>query len=346
MKIAGRVIAPGERPYVIAELSGNHNGDVNRALALMESAAKAGADAVKLQTYTADTITIDCDRPDFVIKGGLWDGRKLYDLYQEAHTPWAWHKRLFARGKELGVTVFSSPFDATSVDFLEELGVPAYKIASFELVDTPMLRKVASTGKPVIASTGMADLGEIAEAVRTLREAGCKELALLHCVSGYPTPPGEINLRTIPHLAETFGVPVGLSDHTLDPAVAIAATALGAVIIEKHFTLARSDGGPDAAFSHEPAEFAMLCDAVRTAWTAMGHINYERTPAERGNAMFRRSIYAVRDIAPGEVISSENVRVIRPGFGLSPKHLSSILGRPAAKRITRGTALSWPLIGE
>lgn len=346
IEIAGRTIGRGQPPYLIAEVSANHNGRLEQAIAILEAAAGAGADAVKLQTYTADTITIDCDRPEFRIEGGLWDGRTLYDLYREAHTPWDWHAALFARGRELGVAVFSSPFDATAVDFLEELGAPAYKIASFELIDLPLLCKVAATGKPVIASTGMADLGEIGEAVRTLRDGGCRQLVLLHCVSGYPTPPHESNLRTIPHLAETFGVPVGLSDHTLDPAVAIAAAALGAAAIEKHVTLARADGGPDAAFSHEPDEFADLVKAVRTAHAALGRVNYERTESERGNVLFRRSIFAVRDIAEGERLTLDNVRVIRPGHGLAPRYLDAVVGRAARRAIARGTPIGWTLLGE
>jgi N-acetylneuraminate synthase len=346
IEIAGRRIGGGRSPYVIAELSGNHQGRIERALELVEAAAKAGVDAVKLQTYTADTITIDCDRADFVIRGGLWDGRRLYELYEEARTPWSWHEALFARARELGVVMFSSPFDGTAVDFLEELGCPAYKIASFELVDLPLLRKVAATGKPVIASTGMANLGEIEEAVRTLREGGCEQLALLHCVSGYPTPAEEMNLRTIAHIGQSFDVPVGLSDHTLDPSVAVAAVALGASIIEKHLTLRRADGGPDAAFSLEPAEFSALSKAVATTAKALGRISYERAPAERGNAIFRRSIYAVKDLEQGELLTGENVRIIRPGFGLAPRHLPDVLGRRAARAIQRGTPISWKLVDE
>jgi N-acetylneuraminate synthase len=344
IKIANHQIGGDMPPYVIAELSANHRGSLDQALALMEAAAKTGVQAVKLQTYTADTLTIDCDRPDFLIKGGLWDGRTLYDLYQEAHTPWEWHEALFAKGRELGVTVFSSPFDETAVNFLESLGVPAYKVASFEAGHLPLLRKIAATGKPVILSTGMADLDEISESVRTLRAAGCCELILLHCISGYPTPPAEANLRTIAHLAEKFDLPVGLSDHTLGNAVAIAAVAIGAVAIEKHFTLSRANGGPDAAFSLEPAELAMLADGVRTAWEALGQVNYERVPSEQGNVVFRRSVYAVRDIAAGEAFTPDNIRVIRPGFGLAPRHYDALIGRRARCAVKRGTAMTWEFV--
>jgi pseudaminic acid synthase len=344
MKLGAMEIGPGCRPLIVAEVSANHRQSLERALSIMEAAAAAGADAIKLQTYTADTLTIECDRPDFLIKGGLWDGRTLYDLYQEAHTPWEWHEALFAKGKELGVTVFSSPFDETAVDFLESFGVPAYKVASFEAGHLPLLRKIAATGKPVILSTGMADLDEISESVRTLRDAGCGELVLLHCISGYPTPPAESNLRTIQHLAATFDLPVGLSDHTLGNAVAIAAVAMGAVVIEKHFTLRRADGGPDAAFSLEPEELAMLVTGAHTAWEALGQVNYDRAPSEQGNVMFRRSIYAVRDIAAGESLTPDNIRVIRPGHGLAPRHYDAVLGRRARCTVKRGTAMTWEFV--
>jgi N-acetylneuraminate synthase len=342
--IAGRRIGPGHPPYVIAEMSGNHNGDINRAFALLEAAKTAGADAVKLQTYTADTITIDHDGPGFRIEGGLWNGRTLYELYQEAHTPWEWHPQLFAKARDLGVTVFSSPFDPTAIEFLEQLGTPAYKIASFEIVDLPLIQRAARTGKPLIISTGLAGLGEIGDAVDAARTAGCGEIALLHCTSGYPTPPEDSNLRTIPHLAEAFGVVAGLSDHTPGTAVPVAATALGARVIEKHFTLRRADGGPDAAFSLEPKELAELVTNCRTAWTALGEVSYALEASERGNKIFRRSLYTVKNIPAGAELTAENVRSIRPGYGLAPKHLPEILGRRAGRPIARGTPLSWSLL--
>lgn len=338
--IAGRAIGPGHLPYVIAEMSGNHNGDINRAFALLDAARQAGADAVKLQTYTADTITIDHDGPGFRLEGGLWHGRTLYDLYREAHTPWAWHAPLFARARELGLHIFSSPFDATAVDLLESLDAPAYKIASFEIVDLPLIRRVARTGKPMIISTGMASLGEMSEAVAAAREAGATQIALLHCTSGYPTPPEEANLATIPHLAAAFGTVVGLSDHTPGHAVAIAAVTLGASIIEKHFTLARSDGGPDAAFSLERDELKVLVVGCRTAAAALGSIRYDLSASEAGNIALRRSLYVVADMAAGEPFTDENVRSIRPGFGLPPKLLPTVLTKQAALALKRGTPLA------
>jgi pseudaminic acid synthase len=344
IRIAGREIRPEAPPFVIAELSGNHNGDLDRAFAIMKAAAAAGADAIKLQTYTADTMTIDHDGDEFMIEGGLWAARRLYELYQEAGTPWEWHEALFAKGAELGIPVFSSPFDETAVDFLESLGAPAFKIASFEAIDLPLIRKAARTGKPMILSTGMANLAEIGEAVETAREAGCRDLVLLHCVSGYPAPAGDYNLRTIPDLAARFDVAVGLSDHTLSNDTALAAVALGAVAVEKHFTLARADGGPDAAFSLEPAELVSLVRGVRTAWEALGGVDYTRKESERQNVVFRRSLYAVADIAAGEPLTRENIRSIRPGYGLAPKHFDTLLGRRARGAIARGTALSWDLV--
>jgi len=342
--IAGRAIGASQPPYVVAELSANHGGSLDRALAVMEAACAAGADAVKLQTYTADTMTIDHDGPEFRIKGGLWDGRQLHELYEEAHTPWAWHEALFAKGRELGIPVFSTPFDGTAVEFLEQLGAPAYKIASFELIDLPLVRRVAATGKPVIMSTGMASPEEIAQSVESFREAGGRDLVLLHCVSGYPTPIEQSNLRRIPKLQTEFNCSVGLSDHSLGVEVAIAAVSLGACLIEKHFTLRRADGGPDSAFSLEPDELAALVRGVRNAFDAMGTGSAARSEAEKSNMVFRRSIYVVRDIGVGELFTGENLRIIRPGFGLAPRHLDEILGRKAKRALTRGTALTWDAI--
>jgi pseudaminic acid synthase len=346
LSIAGRSIGPEHPPYVIAELSGNHNGDIARALRLIDAAKAAGADAVKLQTYTPDTITIDHDGPGFVIKGGLWDGSKLYDLYREAHTPWEWHPALFAHAREIGIACFSSPFDHTAVDLLERLDAPAYKIASFEIIDTPLIRYAAAKRKPVIISTGMADPAEIDDAVTAARDSGSGEVALLHCVSGYPTPAAEANLRRIPVLTAAYDCLVGLSDHTLGTEVAVTAVALGAVIIEKHMTLARADGGPDAAFSLEPAELSALVKGVRTAHSALGRPEIARVASELGNVSLRRSLYAVRDIPAGECLTAENVRSIRPGHGLLPKHLPAILGRRARCDIARGTPMSFDLIGD
>ena len=346
LTIADRPIGSAQPPYVVAEMSGNHNGDIGRALALIEAAKAAGADAVKLQTYTADTITIDHDGPGFRIESGLWAGRTLYELYREGHTPWDWHEALFDKGRELGITVFSSPFDHTAVDFLEGLDAPAYKIASFEAVDLPLIERAAKTGKPLIISTGMADREEIGEAVTAARGAGCRDLVLLHCVSGYPTPVEECNLRTLADLAATFNLPVGLSDHTLGTAVPIAAAALGACLIEKHFTLRRADGGPDAAFSLEADELAALVVAANEAWLAMGAVDYDQKPSEREYAGLRRSLYVVSDIAAGGELTTENIRSIRPGFGLAPKHLPRVLGRRVRSALKRGTPLSFDMIDD
>lgn len=344
--IQGRLIGVGHPPYVIAELSGNHNGDISRAFELIDACAAAGVDAVKLQTYTADTITIDHDGPGFVIQGGLWNGRKLHELYQEAHTPWSWHPALFERAAANAVHCFSSPFDATAVDFLESLHAPAYKIASFEIVDLQLIRKVAATGKPLIISTGMASDEEIAEAILAARGAGAGGVAVLHCVSGYPTPVEDINLARIRWLAEKHGCTIGLSDHTLDPWVPIAAVASGATIIEKHVTLRRADGGPDAAFSLEPEELKVLVEGVRVAQRALGSAQYGRTGSEAGNVVFRRSIYVVEDVKAGEVFTEANLRSIRPGHGLAPKYLQDVLGKHAVCDISRGTPMSRALIGE
>jgi pseudaminic acid synthase len=344
IEIAGRRIGPNHEPYVICELSGNHNGSLQRAMQLLEAAAATGADAIKIQSYTPDTITIDHDGPGFRIEGGLWDGRMLYDLYGEAQTPFEWHEPLFRRARELGVTLFSSPFDETAVDLLEQLGAPAYKIASFEVVDLPLVAYAASKRKPMIISTGMANIEEIGEAVRTARENGCQEIVLLHCVSSYPAPDEQSNVRTVPDLAERFGVVSGLSDHTFGSAVAVASIALGGCVVEKHFTLRRADGGPDSAFSLEPGEFKTLVGDCKRAWRALGTATYDLQGCESGSIAFRRSIYVVRDIAACEELTRENVRSIRPGFGLAPKYLPDVLGRQAARKLKRGEPLGWNLV--
>lgn len=341
IEIRGRRVGPGYPTYLIAEMSANHNQDFGHAVKILEAAHAAGADAVKLQTYTADTLTIDSDAPPFQIRGGPWGGRRLYDLYQEAHTPWEWHPELKRVADGLGVALFSTPFDDTAVDLLESLDVPAYKIASFELVDNELLRRVAGTGKPVIMSTGMATLAEIDEAVTTLRRAGASQVALLKCTSAYPAPPAEMNLRTIPHLAEAFGCPAGLSDHTLDVAVPVAAVALGACIIEKHFTLSRSEPGPDSAFSLEPAEFKAMAEQVRVAESAVGEVHYGVSAQDAKSRIFRRSLFVVRDVKAGEPLTRENVRSIRPGNGLHPRYIGEVLGRRASGDVARGTPLDW-----
>ena len=333
-------------PFIIAEMSGNHNQSLERALAIVDAAADAGVDAVKIQTYTADTMTIDIDTGEFFIsdKDSLWKGETLYHLYEKAHTPWEWHKAIFERCKERGIMGFSTPFDDTSVDFLEDLGVPCYKIASFENVDLPLIRKVARTGKPIIASTGMTTVAELSDLVRTVRENGCTDLTLLKCTSSYPASPEGTNLRTIPHMRELFGCAVGLSDHTLGIGAAVASVALGAAVIEKHFTLSRAEGGVDAAFSLEPAEMAQLVRECRTAALALGTVSYERAEQEQKSLQFRRSLYVVEDIKAGDVFTEKNLRRIRPGMGLSPKYYDIILGKKANCSITRGTAVQWDLI--
>lgn len=344
--IDGRKIGPSYPPYIIAELSANHNGDLNRAFQILEEAMKAGADAVKLQTYTHETITMDCDSEEFQIHGGLWDGQTLYELYRDAHMPWEWHKPLFDKAKALGITIFSSPFDFSAVDLLEELHAPAYKIASFELIDLPLIKRVAQTGKPMIMSTGMANEDEIAEAIKTARNNGCEEIVILHCVSGYPAPAEQYNLKTIADISQRFDVLSGLSDHTIDNATAVASVALGACLIEKHVTIDRNGGGADDSFSIEPPELAQLCKDAKTAWQAMGKVNYERTEAEKGNVKFRRSLYVVKDIGEGEVFTMENIRSIRPGFGMAPKFLESVIGKKASKFLEKGTALQAKFVSK
>ena len=324
-------------PYVIAELSANHNGQIERAYKIIEAAEQAGADAVKLQTYRPDTITLNCDSEDFRIRGGLWEGRTLYDLYQEAHMPWEWHAPLFAHARKLGITIFSSPFDNTAVDLLEDLNAPAYKIASFEAVDHALIKYVASTGKPMIISTGMADAEEIQQAIDAAREGGCHELAILHCVSGYPSPAEDYNLRTIPDMIQRFGLVTGLSDHTLDNTTAITSVAMGASIIEKHFTLDRSGGGPDDSFSLQPAELAALCKDTKAAWAALGRVDYGLKSSEQGNVRFRRSLYFVKDLKAGDVVNADAVRSVRPGFGMAPKFLEAVVGKRVKNNINANT---------
>lgn len=346
LKIADVSIGAGHPPFVIAEMSGNHNRSLERALAIVDAAADAGAHAIKLQTYTADTLTIDANGPDFTIRdeGSLWAGRNLYDLYKEAYTPWEWHAPIMERARGRGLVAFSSPFDETAVDFLESLGVPAYKIASFENVHLPLIRKAAATGKPLIISTGMATTEELDDAVATARAAGCRDLVLLKCTSTYPASPENTNLLTIPDLRARYGCEVGLSDHTMGVGVAVAAVALGANLIEKHFTLARADGGVDSAFSLEPDELRELVIETGRAAAAMGRVSYGPTPAETKSLAFRRSLFAVKDIEAGEVLTADSVRIIRPGSGLPPKEFDNVVGRRARVRIARGTPLKWDLI--
>lgn len=347
LEIAGRKIGPGEPVYIVAELSANHHHQLNEALALVRAARDAGADAVKLQTYTPDTLTIDCQREEFRISSGtIWDGRYLYDLYAEAFTPWQWHVRLKEETELLGMAFFSAPFDSSAVEFLDQLGVPAFKVASFETVDLPLLAEIAGRGKPVIVSTGMASREELDEAVATLRGAGCRDLVLLKCTSAYPAPAEEMNLRAIAALAETYRTPVGLSDHTLTSTAVIAAVALGASMVEKHLTLSRATPGPDSAFSLEPAEFRAMVDAVRETERALGRATFEPGASENRSRGFRRSLFVIADMSPGELFTPANVRSIRPAHGLPPKHLPTILGRRAACRIERGTPLDWSLIAD
>jgi len=342
MIINGREIGPGKPVYTIAEISANHNNDIKLAEELIHASAEAGADAIKMQTYTPDTLTIDCDRPCFKVgKGTQWEGRTLHDLYDEAYMPWDWQPQLMELANKLGMDCFSTPFDPTAVDFLSELNIPVFKVASFEVVDLPLLRKIGQTGKPVIMSTGMASLAEISDAVNTLRNAGCTDLCLLKCTSAYPATPDSMNLRTIPYLAEVFQVPAGLSDHTLGIAVPVTSVALGACVIEKHVTLSRGQEGPDSSFSMEPQEFREMVDAVRVAEQSLGRVQFEVSESEQPSRTFRRSLFVVKDVAKGEPFTEENVRSIRPGDGLSPKYYPEVLGRTAREEICRGTPLNW-----
>lgn len=347
IEIAGRKVGAGETPFVIAEMSGNHNQSLERALEIVDAAAKTGAHALKIQTYTPDTMTIDVDEREFHISDpkSLWAGASLYKLYGEAYTPWEWHKPIFDRSRELGMIPFSTPFDDTAVDFLESLDVPCYKIASFENTDLPLIRRVAATGKPLIISTGMATVAELDETVRAAREAGCAELVLLKCTSTYPATAQNTNILTIPHLRELFGCEVGLSDHTMGVGVSIASVALGATVIEKHFTLSRADGGVDSAFSMEPAEMAQLVIETKRAWQALGNVSYGPTSAEMKSLQYRRSLYVVEDIRAGEILDRKSLRAIRPGLGLPTKYLEMALGKAVNRDIKRGTALTWDMLG-
>lgn len=344
MKIENREIGQQSRPYIIAELSANHNGSLDRAMSLIGAAKASGADAIKLQTYTADTLTINSTKPDFVIKGGLWDKRTLYDLYQEAHTPWHWHEDLFLEAKLNDITIFSSPFDSTAVDLLENLGAPAYKIASFEIVDLALIKTVASTGKPLIISTGLATLNEIEEAFGTAKEAGAKEVALLHCLSSYPAPPSEYKLNSIQRLRQIFGCESGLSDHTVGNDIAIASVALGATIIEKHFTQDTSGDGPDDSFSMDASDLKRLRQSVDTAWSSLGFDDFRVQESEKANLRFRRSLYFVRDVRAGQVLTVDDVRSIRPGFGVAPKHLAGLVGLPAPQSFSAGERVTPELL--
>jgi pseudaminic acid synthase len=341
MQIDGRSIGPDHPPYIIAELSANHGGSLQRAFETIDAAQEAGADAIKIQTYTPDTMTLDCDLPDFRIDAGPWAGYRLYDLYREAHTPYEWHADLFAHARKRGITIFSTPFDDTAVDLLQSLDAPAYKIASFELTDLPLIERVAAVGRPMIISTGMATEEEIADAVATATKGGCRELAILHCISSYPAPIDQANLRRMQTLTEVFGKYVGLSDHTLGTTAAVAAVALGACVIEKHFTLSRADKGPDSGFSLEPMEFADLCKAAADAWAARGSGTFTRQAAETENVLFRRSIYFVRDLQRGHVVTECDIRRIRPGLGLPATHVRDLIGRTLRHDVTTGTPTSW-----
>jgi pseudaminic acid synthase len=334
-----REIGECHPPYIIAELSGNHNGSIKNAIKLIEIAKDCGVDAIKLQTYTPDTMTIDCDKEEFRIEDGLWAGYTLYELYEKAHTPWDWHKELFDKAKELNLTIFSTPFDSSSVDFLEELNTPAYKIASFEINDFNLLKRVAETKKPIILSTGMANLIEISEALTVLREGGATDICMLHCVSGYPTKYDELNLKTITDIRERFGLVVGLSDHTLEQIAPISAVAIGASVIEKHFTLSRDNNGPDDAFSIEPSELKDLVNNVNKTWKSLGKVNYKLKDSEKENIKFRRSLYVVKDISKGEVFTDKNIRAIRPGMGASPKYYSDLIGKKSNRDMPRGTPI-------
>jgi N-acetylneuraminate synthase len=346
ISIDQRKIGADHTPYIIAELSANHNGSLERALVTIEMAKAMGADAIKIQTYSADTMTIDCDNEHFQIHGGLWDGYNLYKLYQWAQTPFEWHKAMFEHARKIGITVFSTPFDETAVDLLESLDCPAYKIASFEATDLPLIEKVAKTGKPLIISTGMADEDEINDLVATAKNAGCTELVLLHCISSYPAPIEQSNLHTIKEIADRWHVIPGLSDHTLGTSVAITSVALGACVIEKHVTLSRSDKGPDSEFSLEPEELKVLVEQSKLAWHSLGHASFERKPAEIANLKFRRSLFFVKDIPQGTTITNEHIRRIRPGAGLAPKYFNDVIGAKTTRDISRGTPVSWELISE
>jgi N-acetylneuraminate synthase len=346
IQIGKKNISRNDEPFIIAEMSGNHNQSLDRALEIVEAAAHSGAHGLKLQTYTPDTMTLDLAEGEFFISDekSLWEGRSLYDLYQEAHTPWDWHKPLFERARELGLIVFSTPFDETAVDFLEELDAPCYKIASFENIDIPLIRKVASTGKPMIISTGMATIAELDETVRTAKESGCNDIVLLKCTSTYPATPENTNLLTIPHMRDLFGCEVGLSDHTLGFGAAVASVALGATVIEKHFTLNRVDGGVDSAFSLEPKEMKSLVEETKRAWQSLGQVTYGPMEAEKKSMIFRRSLYITKDLKSGDVLTRENVSSIRPGHGLAPKYLDVVLGRKVIRDISLGTPLNWDLM--